>query len=64
MATSDSSVATPEAPAAGDDGLPKPLNLDVAVDTVSTCQRRVKVTIPRADIDRYREIVARNGLRR
>jgi trigger factor len=55
MSTSDSSVATPEAPAAGDDGLPKPLNLDVAVDTVSTCQRRVKVTIPRADIDRYRD---------
>jgi trigger factor len=55
MATSDSSVAAPEAPAAGDDGLPKPLNLDVAIDTVSTCQRRVKVTIPRADIDRYRD---------
>ncbi len=33
----------------------KPLDLDVSIDEVSTCQRRVKVTIPRADIDRYRD---------
>jgi trigger factor len=41
-------------PAAGDEALP-PLSLDVAIDEVSTCQRRVKVTIPREDIDRYYE---------
>jgi len=35
--------------------MPKPLSLEVAVEAVSTCQRRVKVTIPRADIDRYRD---------
>jgi trigger factor len=52
MSASDaSSIATPEAA----DGLPKPLTLDVAVENVSTCQRRVKVTIPRDDIDRYRD---------
>ncbi len=52
MSASDASaVASPEA----SEGLPKPLTLDVAVDTVSTCQRRVKVTIPREDIDRYRD---------
>jgi trigger factor len=33
----------------------RPLALEVAVETVSTCQRRVKVTIPRDDIDRYHE---------
>jgi len=33
----------------------KPLDLDVSIEEVSTCQRRVKVTIPRADIDRYRD---------
>lgn len=31
-----------------------PLKLDVAVDKVSTCQRKVRVSIPREDIDRYR----------
>jgi trigger factor len=52
MASSDSSaVATPDLRDAG----PQPLRLDVSVDTVSTCQRRVKVTIPREDIDRYRD---------
>jgi trigger factor len=30
----------------------KPLSLDVAVENVSTCQRKVKVSIPRDDIDR------------
>jgi len=30
-----------------------PLKLDVAVDKVSTCQRKVRVTIPRDDIARY-----------
>ncbi len=33
----------------------QPLDLDVAIEEVSTCQRRVKVTVPRADIDRYRD---------
>ena len=33
----------------------QPLDLDVVIDTVSTCERRVKVTIPRADIDRFRD---------
>ncbi len=51
MASSESSssaVATPEAAA-------QPLNLDVSIDKVSTCQRRVKVTIPREDIARYQD---------
>ena len=49
MASSESSsaaVATPEAAA-------QSLNLDVSIDKVSTCQRRVKVSIPREDIVRY-----------
>jgi trigger factor len=53
MSSTDSS-ATPTAPASVD-GERVPLNLDVAVETVSTCERRVKVTIPREDIDRYHE---------
>ena len=52
MSASDASaVASPEAA----EGLPKPLALDVSVESVSTCQRRVKVTIPRDDINRYRD---------
>ena len=52
MASSDSSaVAAPEAA-----DTPRPLTLDVAIDAVSTCERRVKVTVPREDIDRYREM--------
>ena len=52
MASSESSaVAAPEAADTN-----RPLNLDVAIDAVSTCERRVKVTIPREDIDRYREL--------
>jgi len=52
MASSESSaVAAPEAADTS-----RPLNLDVAIDPVSTCERRVKVTIPREDIDRYREM--------
>jgi trigger factor len=49
-----SDSATAIAPSA-DDGTEQPLNLDVAVESVSTCQRRVKVSIPRADIDRHFE---------
>ncbi len=52
MASSESSVVA--APEAADTS--RPLNLDVAIDPVSTCERRVKVTIPREDIDRYREM--------
>jgi len=47
-ASSSSAVATPEAAA-------QPLKLDVSIDKVSTCQRRVKVTIPREDIARYQD---------
>ena len=52
MTLTDSDVADPSA-AAGD--TPPPLKLDVAIDPVSTCERRVRVTIPRDDIDRCRE---------
>ena len=44
MASPDSAVATPTR-----------LQLDVSIDKVSTCQRRVKVSIPREDINRYRD---------
>jgi trigger factor len=37
----------------------EPLKIEIDVATVSTCQRRVKVTIPREDIDRYREEAVR-----
>ncbi len=47
--SSDAATATAEADA------PKPLDLTVDIDEVSTCQRRVKVTIPRADIERYQD---------
>ena len=49
---SDSAAAIAPSPA-GDEAAPKPLNLAVAIENVSTCQRRVKVTIPREDIDRH-----------
>ena len=51
MSASDATATAVAAPEAA----PQPLNLDVSIDKVSTCQRRVKVTIPRADIDRYQE---------
>ena len=35
-------------------GARTPLKLDVAVDKVSTCERKVRVSIPREDIERYR----------
>jgi len=49
------SASAPSAPSA--EPLPgeRPvLKLDVAVDKVSTCQRKVRVSIPRDDIERYR----------
>ncbi len=49
---SDSATAIAPSPA-GDEAAPKPLKLDVAIENVSTCQRRVKVTVPREDIDRH-----------
>lgn len=52
-----SDSATAIAPSA-DDAV-QPLKLDVAVESVSTCQRRVKVSIPRDDINRqFDEAVA------
>ena len=36
----------------GDAPAAQPLKLDVTVEKVSTCQRRVKVSIPREEIDR------------
>jgi trigger factor len=52
MTLTDSAVATT---AGSDDQAPAPLNLAVSIDTVSTCERKVKVTIPRDDIERFRE---------
>ncbi len=52
--SSDGATATEEADAQKTLEL-KPLDLTVDIDEVSTCQRRVKVTIPRIDIDRYRD---------
>jgi trigger factor len=55
-----SSSAAPVAePSADEESLP-PLTLDVAIEQVSTCQRRVRVTIPRDDIDRYHERAIRD----
>ena len=54
-------MASTESPAPGTAETPeteaatKPLHLDVAIDKVSTCQRRVRVTIAREDIDSYHE---------
>jgi trigger factor len=55
MSASDASAAATAESTPAAEGLPQPLRLEVAVDTVSTCQRRVKVTIPREEIDRYRD---------
>jgi len=49
---SDSATAIAPTPA-GDEAASEPLKLAVVVENVSTCQRRVKVTIPREDIDRH-----------
>ena len=38
---------------------PTPLSIEIDVTNLSTCQRRVKVTIAREDIDRYREEAVR-----
>ncbi|GDX96984.1 trigger factor [Planctomycetia bacterium] len=49
MSSETTAVALPETET------PKPLRLDVAIDKVSTCERRVKVTIPPEDIVRYQD---------
>jgi trigger factor len=53
-------AASDTAPAAGSPGAvdeaPQPLTLDVSIDTISACERRVRVGIPREDIDRYRDM--------
>jgi trigger factor len=54
MSSSSSDASTAVASPEGEAG-PQSLDLDVAIEEVSTCQRRVKVTIPRADIDRFRD---------
>lgn len=51
--SSESAVAAPVA--GGDDAAVQPLKLDVAIDKVSACERKVRVSIPREDIDRYRD---------
>ena len=48
MATTTAAPPESSAPEEG----PKPLTLDCAVETVSTCQRKVRVTVAREDIDR------------
>jgi trigger factor len=55
MSSSDQSATALASPASGDDAAPQPLKLDIAVDKVSACERRVRVSIPREDIDRYRD---------
>jgi len=50
---SPADAATSSALLEGDAAAVQPLKLDVTVENVSTCQRRVKVSIPREDIDRY-----------
>jgi trigger factor len=54
MSSSSSDAATAVASPTGEDEA-RPLDLEVSIEEVSTCQRRVKVTVPRADIDRYRD---------
>jgi trigger factor len=54
MSSSSSDAATAVASPSGEDEA-RSLDLAVSIEELSTCQRRVKVTIPRADIDRYRD---------
>jgi len=57
MATREPSASDDLSPAAVAEAAEgqQPLNVEIEVSTVSTCQRRVKVTIPRDDIDRYHD---------
>jgi trigger factor len=38
---------------AGEEGAQPKLNLDVHIDALGTCERRVRVSVPRSEIDRY-----------
>jgi len=54
--SSDQSATALASPASsGDEVASQPLKLDVAIDKLSACERRVRVSIPREDIDRYRD---------
>ena len=54
--SSDQSATALASPASGSDEVATlPLKLDVAIDKLSACERRVRVSIPREDIDRYRD---------
>ena len=54
--SSDSSTTAVAAPVSGsDEAAVQALTLDIAIDKVSACERRVRVSIPREDIDRYRD---------
>ena len=44
-----------DTPVGADEAARPPLKLDVTIETVSTCQRRVKVSIPRDDINRFHD---------
>ena len=48
-----SDSATALASSDADQAVRQPLKLNVTVEKASTCQRRVKVSIPREDIDRH-----------
>ena len=41
--------------AAGTEPAPTTLKLDIDIEKLSACERRVRVTIPREDVERYRE---------
>jgi trigger factor len=55
MSASDSTATGSESTTALLEGGPQrpPLKIETTIDKVSTCQRRVKVSIPREDIERY-----------
>ena len=46
----------------GDAEQPQRMELDVRIEPRSACQRHVTVTIPRADVDRYLDRLARGEL--
>jgi len=50
-----SATALASSASGGDEVANQPLKLDVAIDKLSACERRVRVSIPREDIDRYRD---------
>ena len=51
---SETALASPTSSV--DDAAQQPLKLDISIDTLSACERRVRVSIPREDIDRYRDL--------